>query len=163
MKHKKIPQAILLVLSTAFLLVIVSTFIADRLYSMTFSVESGKRECDNAIGLMNKAIILDPGNAALYFRKYELLKMRRKEGGHVRRPSKEELQLLKKCIELRPFWPKYHLLYGLTLKRMHPKPNIMTKQMINSEIKKATDLKPFSKMYSKIYIYYLNKYSPKTP
>lgn len=154
MKNKLI-QITIIAFSAVYLAVAVSTFTGDRLYSMTFSVETRKRTIDNAIGLINAAIMLDPGNAELYFRKYELLFLllqanEMSEAIPKNEIRKQQLFLLKKCIELRPFWAKCHLLYGLTLKNMYTRRNFITQQLINSELKKAVKLKPSSEKYQRI-------------
>ncbi|MFH1665504.1 MAG: hypothetical protein ABIA77_05110 [Candidatus Omnitrophota bacterium] len=155
MKNRAIKTA-LIIFSVVFALRILTIFSADRLYSMSLAAETGKITPDRAIGLLNEAINLDSANANLYYRKYELLNLKLKKGqvkpGEDRKYIfKQELNLLKECINLCPSWPAYHLHYALTLKQMSPHPNIMTKARIQSEFQKAAELKPFSDLYQKFY------------
>ncbi|MGB2630443.1 MAG: hypothetical protein WBD17_04355 [Candidatus Omnitrophota bacterium] len=125
--------------------------------------EKGRITPDKAITLLNIATNLDSTNANLYFQKYELLDIKANNLKPAIRNTqyairKQQLHLLKTCINLCPSWPAYHLFYALTLNKFSQRPNIMTQQQILSELKKAAELKPYSELYSKIYKRYLKTY-----
>lgn len=210
----KLTRIIIITLSLAYVGVVVSAFTSDRLRYFA-DERAGERDYVASINLIDKAIALDPMNADLYFRKYEiisdLLKVMREKGdspsvilseadlsadssdvalaksevlakeeGRDEESKSSSLSplasslvnsqftihdlrklrrhLVKHCIELRPFWPKYHFVYGLLLSKISDKPNYMLKNSILAELKKAADLKPYSKMYQKIYQKRLNLY-----
>ena len=148
--NTRILKLTIIAFSIVFVALIITEFISDRLYSASLKAEEGDITTQKALTLLDYAIKLDPTNAELYFRKYELTRETRKDEG-VKVPTKKELFLLKKCIQLRPFWPKYHFCYGLTLAKMNPHPNAITRELVLSELKKAAELKPFSKLYQNTY------------
>lgn len=152
MKNKVIRYSII-VFSMVFMVRIITIFTADRLYSMSLAAEEGKRAPEEAITMLNIATTLDSTNVNLYFMKYEILELKTKSD-----ILKKQLHILKKCIDLCPSWPAYHIYYAFTLKQMSLKPNIVTKELILSEFKKAAELKPYSPMYKKLYQKYLNRY-----
>ena len=152
MKGKIIKYSIIL-FSIVFAIRVVTIFTADRLYSMSLGIEQGAGEIVAVIAMVNSATKLDSTNADLYFIKYELLKLKTKTD--IR---KQQLHLLKKCIDLCPSWPEYHIYYAYALKQMSLKPNIVTKELILSELKKATELKPYSPTYKKLYDKHLTHY-----
>ena len=86
------------------------------------------------------AVKLDSTNSDLHYARYESVDLK----------QKLRLQALKRCINLTPSWPAYHLYYGLMLEKMSPNPNPLTKGLILSELEKASDLKPSSRLYRKI-------------
>jgi hypothetical protein len=152
----KIKNLIVIIFSVVFLLLVITVFISDRLYSSTFNLVNKPDILESAIGRLDYAIVIDLLNAELYFRKYELLRKMRKINGD-KKPSAGELQLLKKCIQLRLFWPKYHFFYGITLERMNQYPNAITQELILSELRKAAELKPYSEFYQNTYHKYITR------
>jgi len=157
-----IKRLSILLFSLIYAAIVLTTFAADRLAAM---------------GQIETAIKLDPVNAELYFRKYELLNLssREAEGDEAISKSpglkprasspnpasdiqKQCLQLIKHAIDLRPLWPEYHLYYASTLEQMTPGTNFITRQVILGELKKAADLKPYSPSARKIYEKHLNSY-----
>jgi len=134
----------------AFAAVILTTFAAERLSAISFRPAFFSLTMDERIELMDRAIGLDPLNAEFRFRKFILLQRKRLSEGNAI-PHKTELYAIKEAIDLRPLWPKYHLYYGLVLDRMSPNPNVITRQLILSQLKKAAELKPYSELYGKIY------------
>lgn len=170
----KARKYILVIISLIFGFRVLTLFISDRFYSMSMAAETGKIRVDRGIALLNIALKLDTTNADIYFKKYELLEILLQETLRLAKDDKtvsvneilymvsdtrkKQLHLLEKCIDLSPSWPKYHLYYAITLKRMAPKPNIFTRRLILSELKKATTLKPYSPVYRKIYKRYLEEF-----
>lgn len=152
MKNRIISYCII-IFSIVFLVRVITIFTADRLYSMSLAVEQGKRKSELAITMLNIASTLDSTNADLYFLKYEILR-----GENASNAQKQQLNLLKKCTDLCPSWPAYHLYYVLTLIQMSPQPNIITKERILSELKKAKELKPYSLVYMNLYQKYSKRY-----
>ena len=157
----KLYNGVLIIFILIFALRVITIFIADRCYSMSMSAEKGKITPDQAITLLNIATKLDSTNANLYYQKYELLNLRTTDD---QRPTTDEtlrqqLHLLRTCINLCPSWPAYHLFYALTLNKFSSNPNVVTRKQILSELQKASELKPYSELYSKIYKRYLEKYS----
>ena len=152
----KIKNLIVISFSVVFLLLVTTVFTSDRLYSSTFNLADETDILEDATHRLDYAIQIDPLNAELYFRKYELLRKIRKLQS-VKKPSTDEIQLLKKCIQLRPFWPKYHFFYGVTLARTNQYPNTLTQELIILELKKAADLKPYSEFYQKTYHKYITR------
>ena len=163
MKSKVIRYGII-IFSIVFAIRVITIFTAERLYSMSLAAERGKRATEEALTMLNTAIKLDPKNAELYFRKYEILELssRARPEAEMRdlmqNIRKKQLYLLKKCMDLCPSWPGYHMYYALTLESMSPNPNIMTQSVILSELQKAASLKPYSKLYHQIYQKYINIY-----
>jgi hypothetical protein len=136
--------------SVAFAAIVLNTFAAERLSAMSFRPVFFSSTIEERVELMERAIKLDPLNAELRFRKFILLQRKRISEGNPR-PHKTELYTIREAIDLRPLWPKYHLYYGLVLERMSPTPNIITRELIRSQLKKAADLKPYSELYQKKY------------
>jgi len=121
----KFTKTTIIIFSVLFVLRVLTIFTADRLCSLN---------------LLNIAIKLDSTNSDLYYQQYQIDTLQ----------PKLRLQALKKCINLVPSWPVYHLYYGLMLKKMSPNPNPLTKKLILSELSKASELKPSSELYSAI-------------
>lgn len=159
MKYKVVRYTII-ILSVIFAIRVLSIFIADRLCSMSMAVESGKITPDRGVKLLNIAIKLDSQNADLYFRKYQVLDIKEKDAEPllVNKSIKYQLELLKRCINLCPSWADYHTYYALTLQKMTSNPNIVTRELILSELKKASELKPYSELYRKIYYKHIIAY-----
>jgi len=161
MKNRTI-KIILILFSIIFALRVITIFTADRLYSMSMAVETGKIPADRGILFLGVATKLDSTNAKLYFQKYEILRGLSPKGtvpDEEHKIQKQQLHLLKKCIDLCPSWAAYHIYYAFTLRALSPKPNIITRDMIASEFKKASDLKPYSPLYCKIYERYIEPFS----
>ena len=156
----KLMQLILILFSLVFAIRVLTILTADRLYSMSPAAETGKITSDRAIVYLDLATTLDSTNADIYFQKYKVLDLKQKNSILNTRYSilKKQLHLLRHCINLCPSWPRYHLTYALTLERMSPIPNLMTRQMILSELQKATTLKPYSSLYQHIHQTRLNLY-----
>jgi hypothetical protein len=152
MKNRVVRYSII-VFSIVFALRVITIFTADRLYSMALEVEEWAGPPAAAITMLKIATMLDSTNTDLYFLKYEVLQLEQKND--VR---KQQIHLLKKCINLCPSWPAYHVYYAFMIKQMSPSPNIVTKDFILSEFKQATELKPYSPMYKKLYQKHLNRY-----
>ena len=148
---------IIIIFSVAFAAVILSTLTADRLTALSFRTKPGTFTLESRLRLMDYAIKLDPLNAECHFKKFKILQEIRIEKG-IKKPHKTELYAIKDAIDLRPLWPKYHLYYGLVLEKMNPRPNIMTQKLILSQLKIATELKPYSDLYREKYLNYLEKY-----
>ena len=152
-----IYKSVISVFSLAFAALVLTTFIADRLSAMSFRPVIISPSLEERLGMIELAIKLDPLDAELRFKRFVILQeIRVKE--RRRRPGPAELNALKEAIELRPLWPKYHLYYGLVLERMTPRPNVITRERILSQLKKAADLKPYSELYQKKYRAYLEKH-----
>jgi hypothetical protein len=147
----------LTIISLLFAALVLTTMAADRLVALSFRTSPGTFTLEERLELIKKAIKLDQLNAELHFKKFQILQEIRLKKGE-RRPHKSELYAIKDAIDLRPLWPKYHLYYGLVLEKMNPDPNIMTKQLILSQLKKAHELKPYSSLYEKKYLEYTEKY-----
>lgn len=162
MKKRLIADFIIIAFSLLFAARVMTIFAADRMYSMSLASKKGQRPAESAADLLGAAIKLDSSNAELYAVKSRVLEpVARESDTHDIR--KTQLALLKSAIELRPLWPKYHLEYGVTVGRMSTRPNIMTRQLILSQFKKAAELKPYSSMYRGIYQKYLDAHPPQTP
>lgn len=116
------------------------TKIVIILFSMAFALRVTTIMLADVFTGTDLAIKLDSTNADLYYERY----------GSVDLQPKLRLQALKRCINLTPSWPAYHLYYGLMLEKMSPNPNPLTKGLILSELEKASDLKPSSRLYRKI-------------
>jgi hypothetical protein len=153
----RIAKTIIIILSTVYAIVVASTFVSDRLVAAAFRQGNIAFSLDEKLNLIEKAIELDPFNAELYFKKFIVMQEMRIISGK-RKPHKTELYAIKNAIDLRPLWPKYHLYYGLVLEKMSPNPNIITRNIILSQLKKAAELKPYSQMYGEEYLKYLEKY-----
>ena len=148
-------RILLILFSITFAVRVISIFTADRLYSMSMAAEKGSISPETALKYIDIATNLDSTNADLYFQKYQILELSSRalvpsevEG----RPEaesrdlkneiqdtryeirKQQLHLLRTCIDLCPTWPRYHLTYAMTLERMSPTPNLMTRQKILSEL-----------------------------
>lgn len=155
----RFTKFIISVFSAVFALVVISTFAADRFSAMSFRPVLIKTGIDERISLIDRAITLDPLNAEYHFKEFLLLQKKRILDGKPR-PSKKELHAIKNAIDLRPLWPKYHLYYALVLEQMDPEPNIITRDRILSEIRKASELKPYSSLYQEKYLQAQEKYTP---
>jgi hypothetical protein len=164
---KFVTNAIIIIFSLTFAVRVVTIFAADRLLSIASTAKEGPVAPEKALDLLNLATKLDSTNAELYYKQYELLNLSLREAEAIPKTSrprdvkairKTQIHLLRTAIALRPLWPKYHLSYGLTVGRMSPNPNIVTRRLILSELKKAADLKPYSTMYQNIYKKYAAKY-----
>ena len=157
----KIIKTIIIIFTFIFAARLTTIFAADRLYIMSFPAQKKKIPINRGIDYLNAATRLDSTNANLYFQKYELLDVQSKNQPQTTNYQlrKDQLYLLKHCIQLCPTWPAYHLYYALTLGQMSPRPNTITRQRILSELKKASELKPYSKLYRKIYKTYLKKFT----
>ncbi len=149
-------QVVLVIFSLIYGTLVVTVFTADRLYSSTFNHVNESEILEDAIERLDYAIRIDPLNAELYFRKCELLRKIRKINGD-KKPYAGELQLLQECIQLRPFWPKYHFFYGVILSKMSQYPNVLTQELIISELRKAAELKPYSEFYQNTYYKYITR------
>ena len=147
MENRTVKRIIIL-FSVIYALRVVTIFTADRLYSMSMAAEKGRISANRAITLLDLAAGLDSTNADIYFKKYELLGS--EPGKTDSRPLKQQLRLLRCCLNLRPSWPAYHMYYALTLKKMSQHPNIQTRKLILDQLEKAVELKPYSKLYLKI-------------
>jgi hypothetical protein len=152
-----IYKIIILAFSLVFAALVLTTFAAERLSAMSFRPVFFSPTPDERIELIDRAIKLDPMNAELRFRKFVLLQRKRVSEGKAR-SNKAELYAMKDAVDLRPLWPKYHLYYGLILEKMSPRPNIVTRQLILSQLKKAAELKPYSSLYQEKYSEYLEKF-----
>jgi len=150
----RVLKFLILIFSTIYAIRILTIFTADRLYSSTFNLVNKTEVLEDAVQRLDYASRIDQLNAELYFRKYELLRKIRILRG-VKKPYAEELQLLRECIQLNPFWPKYHFFYGITLERMNRYPNVLTQKIIPSELEKAAELKPYSDFYQNTYHKYI--------
>ena len=164
MKDKAI-KLIIVLFTIVFTMRVVTVFIADCLYNMSMAAEKDKIPTSRGIELLNIATKLDSTNANLYFKKYEFLDIQAKKlKGEERYKTydirKQQLYLLRQCIQLCPSWSAYHLYYALTLGQMSSRPNIVTKEKILDELKKASELKPYSELYGKIYKSYLKRFLP---
>jgi hypothetical protein len=128
---------------------------------MSMAAEKATIPIGRGLNMLDAAMKLDSTNVDIYIQKYELLdiKLRKGEWGIKNQILEEQLQLIRKSINLYPTWPTYHMYYALTLKRITPNPNIVTQQAILSEMKKAVDLKPHSELYRKIYKRYLTQFN----
>jgi hypothetical protein len=164
---KFVTNAIIIIFSLTFAVRVVTIFAADRLLSIASTAKEGPVAPEKALDLLNLATKLDSTNAELYYKQYELLNLSLRGAEAIPKTSrprdvkairKTQIHLLRTAIALRPLWPKYHLSYGLTVGRMSPNPNIVTRRLILSELKKAADLKPYSTMYQNIYKKYAAKY-----
>jgi hypothetical protein len=156
----KILKSIIVVFSLVFAMRVITMLTADCLYRMSKVAEEDKIPIDRGVACLNIATKFDPANADLYFRKYELLDIKAKNQKPTIKNEirKQELTLLRQCVQLCPSWPAYHLFYALTLGQMNTRPNFITQQKILSELEKASELKPYSTLYRKIYKTYLNKF-----
>ena len=150
-------KTVIIIISIVYAVVVASTFVSDRLIAAAFRQGNISFSLEEKLSLTEKAIELDPLSAELYFKKFIVLQEMRISTGK-RKPHKTELYAIKNAIDLRPLWPKYHLYYGLVLEKMSPNPNIMTRSIILSQLKKAAELKPYSEMYGREYLKYLEKY-----
>jgi len=150
-------KMLICIFSLIFGIRVFTIFLVDRLYSMSLSAERSGYPGSREICLLDAAAKLDPSNADLYFKKYEILGLKEKAGGRNPERLKRRLEALRKCIQLCPSKPSFHLHYAYLFKRMFATPNLQTEQLIISEIKKARDLKPYSELYRKIYEKHLNK------
>jgi len=151
---QKLTKYIIILFSVVFAIRVLTIFAADRLYSMSLAAEKGIISPNKAITYLDYAISLDSTNADLYYQKYKILRGLSPKGTVLdedRNLHKKQLHTLRKCINLCPTLSRYHIFYAFTLKRMMPKSNPMTRQMILSEMKKAVQLKSYSKLYGKIY------------
>jgi len=160
MKNKLIQLTIIL-FSLAFATRVITVSATDRLYSMSLAVEEGAISPNKAITYLDYAIRLDSTNADFYYQKYRVLSGLSPKGtvpDEERKVQKQQLHFLRHCINLCPPWPRYHLNYALTLSKMSPRANLMTRESILSELKKASDLKPYSPLYQRIYQARLNIY-----
>ena len=148
----------ILTFSAIFLCQVSLIFVSDRLYSMSLALEAGKISTDKALNYINTAVKLNPSNANLYFRKYEIVEIKLKsQKNDVREIYINQINLLRHCIDLCPSWPAYHMYYALTLNKLRPAPNLITKETILMELEKASELKPYSKLYLDIYDRYVLK------
>jgi len=136
-----------------FALRVITIFTANRLYSMSLAAEEGERPVSQALNLLITATKLDFTNADLYYQEYITLNPRltTQDPSPMTYDPKLRLQALKHCIDLTPSWPVYHLYYGLMLKKMSQTPNPLTRDLILSELQKASELKPSSELYQNIY------------
>ncbi len=145
-----------------FILRISTIFVADRAYCLSYWMEKGYISQATAEILLDIAIKLDSTNALLFFRKYEVLRAGY-EQSHDRDVLLKQLRLIEKCVELCPSWPAYHLHYAITLKKTQRSSNIITQELISSELKKAAELKPYSEKYQDIYQKYGKPFSLQEP
>lgn len=137
---------------------VLAVFSSDRLYSASLRTE--RTDTARSLSFVDAAIKLDPINAELYFEKAYLLKRQlivneqRTTINEKRSTINEQqiyercLHLYKRCINLSPSWPQYHLYYALILNKMGS--NYITREFVRSELEKAAELKPYSKMYQEM-------------
>ena len=144
-------------LSVVYAAVVLTTFTADRLVALSFRPVFITPTLDQRLSMVELAGKLDPLDGEIPFRKFFILQEIR-VSERRRSPSRAELHALRDAIRLRQLWPRYQLYYGLLLERMSPSPNIMTRQKILSQLKRASDLKPYSSLYRSKYLDYLEKY-----
>ena len=151
----KTARVVMILFSALFFMRVTTVFIADRLCSISMAAEKGRISANRAITLLDLAAGLDSTNADIYFKKYKFLGSQPGKTGS--RPLRQQqLRLLRRCVNLRPSWPAYHLYYALTLKRTRPRPNIQTRRLILDQLEQAAELKPYSRLYRSI----LKKYHP---
>lgn len=153
-----------IVFSVLFAIRVLSIFVADQHYNRTMPSKRRQSTPQQAMVLLDVARKLDSTNAKIYFREYEMLEALYRSPETVEGMSKayiNKLQLLalRRCINICPSQALYHIDYAITLKRMSPNPNIITKDLILSEVHKAARLRPYSELYQKIYRKYLKKFS----
>ena len=143
----------MVVFSAVFALRILTIFTADRLYSMSLAAETGKISPEKGLKIISTAVMLDPSNAKLHYEKCEILELEIKDKKRKQRNIlfEKQLHILRRCINLCPSWAAYHMHYALILSRMSRNPNMFTREMINSEIEQSIELKPYSKLYRRIY------------
>lgn len=162
----RLIKSILVIFSVVFMLRVLTIFVADRYYSMSLAAEKGKITTDRARDLLNIAIRMDSSNADLYSRKFRILVLELKNIPKGTHPSsrikrhdiyEQMLPVIKHCIQLCPSWPKYHLQYALTVKKMSFRLNAPTRELILSELLKAAELKPYSELHRKVYEKYRQK------
>ncbi len=156
--NNRFIKILILIFSIIFAVRVLTVFTADRLYSMSLAAIADKITTEKGTSLLETAEKLDSGNANLYFEEFKLLEdeiaaLKKEKSGadKIKTYRKRQIFLLKKAIDLCPSWPVYHMYYALTIKRMSTKSNIITDSKILSEMEKAVELKPFSKVYSNIY------------
>jgi len=162
--NKRLIRTFLILFSLLFMIRTLTIFTADRLYSMSMSAKTGIIIPQKSISLLNIATKMDSTNAEIFSGKFDLynieLKNLKKEPYHSALSKrnlilKNQLNIMKRCIDLCPSWAAYHLYYGLTLSRMSIKPNIITQDTIVDQLRKSVELKPNSDLYEAV----LKKYS----
>ena len=162
--RNKLYSALIVVFSAVFALHVLAVMAADRLFSVSMAAEEGGIAPERGIKLIDIATKLDPGNAELYYRKYKLLLLTGKDakGSEKAVLLKRRLHALGHCINLCPSRAVYHIFYGLTVARMTARPNAQTRQIILSELRKASELNPSNSRYKKRYLRYLERFKPQS-
>lgn len=153
-----VTKLLIVVFSIVFGAGVITIFTADRFYSIGITDNNPKLRPEDAIKLLDIAAKLDPMNANIYFQKYKILEDKVFVEYDLK---KEKLNLLKRCINLCPPWPDYHIYYAVTLRRMVKSPNAQTKKLILSELSKSVKLKQNSDLYKEIYDKYEEVFAAK--
>jgi len=145
----RIIRLFIVIFSILFALRVITFLASDRLYSMSLSAKSP----EEGIELIQTAEALDSSNAELYFSEFKLLESiisRSEDHDLIKTYRKRQVFLIKKAIDLSPSKALYHMYYAITLRRMSPNPNAVTKSVILSETQKASELRPYSEIYARI-------------
>lgn len=163
-------KLLLIVFTILFTSSVVAVFASDRLYSMSLAAQVGKISPEKGIALIEAAIRITPGDVRLYVQKYDLMSLPTDTGRptpYALRPKpgdllyERQLQVIARCIDLCPSWAAYHFNYAQNMRRVHPRMSLMATKFLLSEFKKASDLRPMSQLYRKMYEKYDQRYGGK--
>jgi tetratricopeptide (TPR) repeat protein len=156
-----IRKIIIFTISIIYSLYLISIAAAHFCYIKSKSVKKEKISVDDALEYIEKAIFFNPLNSQYHYQKYYLLKLKTKgskKKSEYLKLLNEGIDSLKKSIRLEPTNPSYHMYYAFSLIRKYnfSKDSSLVKN-IHQEVKRAAELKPFSKLYQRIYEKYASK------
>jgi len=154
---------IVLVASIFFIILNLTIFTAELCYQRSIAAKEWGISFLKTMSYIDAAITLIPINSEYYYQKYSLLNDKYKNAKWLSRSEKialldEAIAALRLAIELEPSKASYHMFYALTLiKKQYLVNDAHAAALVKDELRKACELKPFSKAYQEIY----NKFIPR--
>lgn len=161
MKLRNVSYQIIAFLSFIYFVYLATIFIADFYYYRSKSLQKKDFSSQKAIGYIERSIFFNPLNSQYRYQKYYLIKSHFKNykppilGNELTLREKillkQAISSLKEAIQLEPSNPSHHMFYALALIKSYGLRNSSTIEMVKEELSRAVELKPYSKVYHRIY------------
>ncbi|HPS19446.1 MAG TPA: hypothetical protein PKY78_00450 [Candidatus Omnitrophota bacterium] len=144
----RITKILIFTIGILYSVVTAQIFLGDRLYNIGY--EHNKQGCvdpEKDMVLLRLAERIVPLRDDIIYLQYQIIK---ELGGQNNVP--EQINDIKRCINICPLESKYHIAYALTLELLGQPLNVITKNVITEEIEKGYRLDPTSEMFEHVTI-----------
>jgi tetratricopeptide (TPR) repeat protein len=134
---------------------------ADFYYYRSKQVSRRGSAVEEALNSIERSLFFNPLNSQYHYQKYYLIKNYFKD---YKPPIvknnltpqdkillKQAIASLKKAIQLEPSNPSHHIFYALALVKFYGLRDYRIIEIVKKELFRAVELKPYSKVYSRIY------------